>query len=72
MDFFEAMEEMKSGSRVKLKSWVEEQFIGLKEQEMKVFGKRRTKYTVVTSDELDVSPCLPFSVLVSSEWESLD
>ena len=72
MDFFEAMEEMKSGQKVKLKSWPDEKYIGVKGQEMKIFGKRRTKYTVITSDEIDLSPCVPFSVLVSSEWSLVD
>lgn len=72
MDFFEAMEEMKQGSKVKLKSWPNEKYIGVKEQEMKVFGRRRIKYTAITSDETDVSPCLPFSVLVSSKWDLVD
>lgn len=68
MDFFEAMQEMKKGNKVKLKSWPNEKYIGIKEQDMKVFGKTRTKYTAITSDENDVSPCLPFSILVSSDW----
>lgn len=72
MDFFEAMEEMKKGEKVRLSSWPKEKYIGIKEQEMKVFGKRRTKYTAITSDEIDLSPCLPFSVLVSSEWDLVD
>lgn len=72
MDFFEAMKKMKDGEKVKLKSWPDEKYIGVKEQEMKVFGKRRTKYTAITSDENDVSPCLPFSVLVSSEWDVVE
>lgn len=69
MDFFEAMNEMKDGNKVKLKSWPDEKYIGIKEQDMKVFGKRRTKYTVITNAEEDVSPILPFSVLVSAEWD---
>lgn len=68
MDFFEAMELMKEGAKVKLKSWTDEKYIGIKEEEKKVFGKKRKIYTAITSDEIDVSPCLPFSVLVSSEW----
>ena len=72
MDFFEAMELMKQGEKVKLKSWPPEKYIGIKEEEMKVFGKKRKKYTPITSDELDVSPCLPFSVLVSSEWDQVE
>jgi hypothetical protein len=71
MDFFEAMKRMKDGEKVKLKSWPDEKYIGIKEEENKVFGKRRIKYTAITSDELDLSPCLPFSILVSSEWESV-
>jgi hypothetical protein len=69
MDFFEAMEEMKSGKKVKLKSWPDEKYIGIKEQEMKVFGKRIIKYSVINSDEMDVPPALPFSTLVSSQWD---
>jgi hypothetical protein len=71
MDFFEAMEAMKEGAKVKLKSWPEEKYIGIKEEEKKIFGKKRKQYTAITSDELDVSPCLPFSVLVSSQWEQI-
>ena len=68
MDFFEAMEKMRKGEVVRLKSWPKEKFIGVKEEEVKVFGKRRVKYTVIDSNELDLPPCIPFSVLVSSEW----
>jgi hypothetical protein len=72
MDFFEAMKEMKEGNKVKLKSWPNEKFIGVKEEKFKVFGKYRTKYTAISSDELDVPATLPFSVLVSSEWDLLE
>lgn len=72
MDFFEAMKRMKEGERVKLKSWPKEKFIGIKEQEAKVFGKRRVKYTVINSDESDLSPTIPFSVLVECEWDLVD
>lgn len=69
MDFFQAMEAMKKGQKVKLKSWSDEKYIGVKEEEMKVFGRRKTKYTAINSDETDVPPLLPFSILVSCEWE---
>jgi hypothetical protein len=72
MDFFQAMNNMKNGQRVKLKSWPQEKFIGIKEEEVKVFGRKKTKYTVINSDESDVSPILPFTLLVSSEWEIVD
>ncbi len=72
MDFFEAMQVMQEGGRVKLKSWPDEKYIGIKEEEAKIFGKKRKRYTVVTADELDLSPCLPFSTLVGSEWEEVD
>lgn len=69
MDFFEAMSEMQDGSRVRLKSWPEGAYIGVKEQEVKVFGKKKTRYTVINADESDISPALPFSTLVKSDWE---
>lgn len=69
MDFFEAMQRMKQGDRVRLKSWPKDAFIGVKEEEQKVFGKRKTKYTVINSDETDISPLIPFSALVKVEWE---
>jgi hypothetical protein len=72
MDFFEAMEEMRQGGKVKLKSWPDEKYIGIKEEEAKIFGKKRKRYTAITSDELDVSPSLPFSVLVQSEWDKVE
>lgn len=72
MDFFEAMQEMKDGKKVKLKSWPKEKYVGIKEEEMKVFGKKRKKYTVITEDEIDISPCLPFSVLVTCEWDLVE
>lgn len=72
MDFFEAMQEMKDGAKVKLRSWPQEKYIGIKEEKMKVFGEMKTKYSVITADELDVSPALPFSVLVSSTWDLVD
>lgn len=69
MNFFEAMKEMGNGSRVRLKSWPEDAFIGVKEEEVKVFGKRKTRYTVINADESDLSPAIPFSTLVKSDWE---
>jgi|GEM_PF-6090574 hypothetical protein len=69
MDFFEAMEEVKEGGKVRLKSWPEGAFIGVKEEEVKVFGKRKTRYTIVNSDESDIPSSLPFSALVKAEWE---
>ena len=72
MDFFQAMEMMKHGARVKLKSWPDEKYIGIKEEEAKIFGRKRKKYTVITAEELDLSPVLPFSALVASEWSEVD
>jgi hypothetical protein len=69
MDFFEAMNLMKSGAKIRLKSWPEEKYIGIKEEERKVFGKMKTKYSVINSDETDLSPVIPFAALVSAEWE---
>jgi hypothetical protein len=69
MDFFEAMKMMKDGTKVKLKSWPEDRYIGIKEEDVKIFGKRRTKYSVINPEETDISPCMPFSALVSNEWE---
>ena len=70
MDFFEAMAEMKTGGRVRLKSWPKEAFIGIQEESSKVFGKQKTKYTVLNHEECDISPNFPFSILVKSEWEA--
>lgn len=69
MDFFEAMKRMKLGECVRLKSWPENSFIGIKEEEQKVFGNKKIKYSVVNADETDISPLMPFSILVKSEWE---
>lgn len=69
MDFFEAMSLMQQGRKVRLKTWPEDAFIGVKEEELKVFGKRKTKYTVVNADESDLSPAIPFATLVKCEWE---
>ncbi len=68
MDFFEAMIEMKEGKKVRLKSWSNEKYIGISEERKKIFGKNRNIYRLITENELEVSPCLPFSVMVSSEW----
>jgi len=72
MDFFEAMELMKEGKKVKLKSWPDEKYIGIKEEKMKIFGEMMIKYIAITSDETDLSPCVPFSILVSSQWDVVD
>ncbi len=69
MDFFEAMECMQDGDKVRLVTWPEGAYIGVKEQEVKVFGKKKTRYSVINADESDLSPALPFSTLVKSEWE---
>ncbi len=69
MDFFEAMALMKLGEKVRLKSWDKEDFIGAKEEEVKIFGKKRVKYTVLNSIEGEIPPTIPFSVLVQQEWE---
>jgi hypothetical protein len=72
MDFFSAMALMKEGKKIKLKSWPKEKYIGIKEENVKMFGKHRKKYTAITSEELEVSPLLPFSVFLSSEWDIVD
>ncbi len=72
MDFFEAMEEMAQGEKVRLKSWPENAFIGVKEEEIKVFGKRKTRYSVINADESELSPAIPFATLVKSEWEHFE
>lgn len=72
MNFFEAMEEMRRGKKVKLKSWPDERYLGIKEEESKVFGKKRTKFTVITEDEENLSPLVSFSILVSSIWCLVD
>lgn len=71
MDFFEAMAKMKDGAKVRLKSWDEDQYIGIKEEEIKTFGKLRTKYSAIYGDETEVSPCMPFSVLIQAQWEEV-
>lgn len=72
MNFFEAMEEMRKGKKIKLKSWPDEKYLGIKEEESKVFGRKRIKYTVITENEENLSPCVPFSILVSSQWCLVD
>jgi hypothetical protein len=69
MDFFEAMKHMKEGKKVKLKSWSKDRFIGIKEDRFKVFGKEKVEYSVLDSTEMDLSPVIPFSILVKKEWE---
>jgi len=69
MDFFEAMQMMKDGRKVRVTSWEEDQFIGIMEQDIKVFGKNRKQYSVLTHDELALSPCVSFSALINCEWE---
>lgn len=69
MDFFEAMALMKTGSKVRLKSWQKEKYIGVKEEEIKTFGKKKIRYSVINFDESDLSPCIPFASLVCLEWE---
>jgi len=72
MDFFKAMQYMKDGQRIKIKGWPENTFIGVREEEMKVFGKKKIKYSVINSDETDISPLFPFSFLVNSDWDLVD
>lgn len=69
MDFFSAMNLMKEGNKVRVTTWSEDKFIGIMEQDVKIFGKTRKKYTPITQDEVEISPCLPFSVLITCEWE---
>lgn len=69
MDFFEAMQLMKIGKRVRMKAWSSEKFIGVCEQEKKIFGKVRTEYTVLNQDELELPPCISFTGLIQGEWE---
>lgn len=69
MNFFEAMACMKEGCKVKVKSWDKEDFIGLKEERYKVFGKERVKYSALTASESELSPAVSFSTLLSAEWE---
>jgi hypothetical protein len=72
MDFFGAMESLKEGKRVRVKSWDSNNFIELVEEEMKKRGKRCSKYSVYNQHDLELSPIVSFSVLLSAEWELYD
>lgn len=72
MDFFDAMEEMKKGEKVKLKCWDEDSYIGLQEEEIKEFGRKKTRYHVITQDGEKLSPMISFTALLESEWEIRD
>jgi uncharacterized membrane protein YfbV (UPF0208 family) len=69
MEFFAAMQCMKEGQKVRMKTWPKEKFIGITEEEKKIFGEKRVKYEVITESEESLSPCVSFSVLVASQWE---
>ena len=72
MDFFEAMESLKEGKRVRVKSWDSNNFIELVEEEVKRRGKRCVKYAVFNQLDLELSPSVSFAALLSAEWEIFD
>lgn len=69
MDFFQAMSLMKSGAKVRVKSWPKDSYIGVTEETWKVFGKDKTKYTVISEDLTSISSCVSFSALVQADWQ---
>jgi|HubBroStandDraft_4_1064222.scaffolds.fasta_scaffold198414_3 hypothetical protein len=56
MDFFEAMENLKDGKSVRLKSWKEGDYIELMESEVKKKGKKIIQYKVITQNDIELSP----------------
>lgn len=69
MDFFEAMENLKEGKSIRLKSWKSGDYIELTEKEIKKKGKKISQYEVVNQHGIELSPMVSFSALISSEWE---
>ncbi len=69
MDFFEAMAQMRTGAKVRLKSWPEDFYIGIKEEEHKIFGKTQTKFTIVNNDECELNALVSFPTVVKCQWE---
>lgn len=72
MDFFEAMNKLKSGEKVRIVSWKPNQYIGLVEVNAKWFGKDKATYQIVNELGIELNPMISFPALVASEWEVFD
>ncbi len=71
MDFFEAMQALKDGNKVRIKKWDEEDFICLQEEQVKIAGKQRSKYKILDQDFLECS-MLPVNSLLQGDWEIIE
>jgi hypothetical protein len=69
MDFFEAMNLMKSGKKVRITTWKEESYIGISEEEKRVFGKRVTIYTPIRENLSVMEQPVSFVAMLQSNWE---
>lgn len=68
MDFFEAMQELKNGSLVRLKKWEKDKYLCLQETEVKIAGKIKKKYQLLDECELEID-ITSIKTLLQQDWE---
>lgn len=66
------MKELLIGKKVRIKSWPKDHFIGLQEEQVLVFGKKKKKYTVLNQNMLPINTLDSFSAYVNAQWQCLD
>jgi hypothetical protein len=72
MDFFEAMEKMKEGEKVKIISWSDGKYIGLREEEIKEFGKLKIKYSIIDQNGQIIDFMVSLQACASCQWDVVD
>jgi hypothetical protein len=68
MDFFTAMEKLKAGKKVRVSGWDEGKFIGLQEEKIKVFGKKKSRYTIINDKGQCLDPLVSLSLSLRADW----
>ncbi len=70
MDFFEAMQNLKNGEKIRVKNWEQDHFLCLQEESVKIAGKLIAKYKILDQDFLECS-LLPATGVLNAQWESI-
>lgn len=70
MNFFEAMNAILEGKKVRLKTWPQGQFIGLEIEEKIRFGKNVKTYKLISEDCITTQ--LMINALINQEFEIID
>ena len=70
MNFFEAMTALQNGRKIRAIHWAKGNYIGLKEQQFKLFGLPKSEYTLWGSVNFPLCT-MPLEDAMAMDWEEL-